>query len=405
MTYAPGSFTKDPSWDSVAGLGLLHRAIRRGFSSALRPVATTDWRRSSGFGTVGVTLIPPRFFLLNSGRNLVVDELVYRAVALPHDSVFDRLALFSLNLSHIGNPPGSLPRRPALWANEFVRGTLWQHGGWQREALSRDTLPRELGALLNVEPSTLTKVVTNYRHLFARLGYADPPSGTVDTRASEWAANALFLAWDRLFFGRQASKIAELTKTSREEELHKFIGVPERWLATRQRSIAEEYLAAGGINRFSNRNYAPEIRGAASPKAAPVLDQVETDAEIERREITHLRQQRDRRKAAALKALYENECSFCGTRLNVGPGRYYSEAAHIRPLGKPGNGPDTTLNMLVLCPNHHLQFDAGVFRLRKRGSDWEIICKDTANTLHRKAVTFRHEIADRHINWHHEHFK
>ncbi|MFD8615387.1 HNH endonuclease, partial [Streptomyces sp. NPDC059631] len=37
----------------------------------------------------------------------------------------------------------------------------------------------------------------------------------------------------------------------------------------------------------------------------------------------------------------------------------YSEGAHIRALGSPHNGPDTTSNVLCLCPNCHVMLDAG----------------------------------------------
>ena len=40
----------------------------------------------------------------------------------------------------------------------------------------------------------------------------------------------------------------------------------------------------------------------------------------------------------------------------------YSEGAHIRPLGKPHDGPDQPDN--VLCPNCHVLFGAGAFAIR-----------------------------------------
>jgi putative restriction endonuclease len=35
----------------------------------------------------------------------------------------------------------------------------------------------------------------------------------------------------------------------------------------------------------------------------------------------------------------------------------YAEACHIKPLGRPHNGPDTPENILCLCPNCHVLFD------------------------------------------------
>lgn len=59
---------------------------------------------------------------------------------------------------------------------------------------------------------------------------------------------------------------------------------------------------------------------------------------------------------ASVKALYNNTCQACGTRL-VTPAGAHSQGAHIRPLGIPHNGPDTLENMLCLCPNCHVLFD------------------------------------------------
>jgi len=41
------------------------------------------------------------------------------------------------------------------------------------------------------------------------------------------------------------------------------------------------------------------------------------------------------------------------------PAGPYAEAAHIRALGLPHNGPDVLENLLCLCPNDHVRFDAG----------------------------------------------
>jgi hypothetical protein len=69
-----------------------------------------------------------------------------------------------------------------------------------------------------------------------------------------------------------------------------------------------------------------------------------------------------------LKSLYGNACMFCGkqTVIGVEPSKYYSEAAHIKPVGQPHNGPDQKDNMLLLCPEHHLQFDYGILRITRR---------------------------------------
>jgi putative restriction endonuclease len=81
-------------------------------------------------------------------------------------------------------------------------------------------------------------------------------------------------------------------------------------------------------------------------------------SEAPRRPTTVLRIVRDTRQARRIKELYDYRCQMCGIRLEglAGP---YAEAAHIRPLGAPHRGPDTTDNILCLCPNHHVLFDHG----------------------------------------------
>ncbi|MEV8374366.1 YDG/SRA domain-containing protein [Kribbella sp. NPDC056861] len=59
-----------------------------------------------------------------------------------------------------------------------------------------------------------------------------------------------------------------------------------------------------------------------------------------------------------VKKLHNHTCQICGLRLAV-PGGAYAEAAHIRPVGRPHDGPDVPDNVLCLCPNCHVLFDFG----------------------------------------------
>ncbi|EWM65541.1 MULTISPECIES: HNH endonuclease [unclassified Micromonospora] len=76
----------------------------------------------------------------------------------------------------------------------------------------------------------------------------------------------------------------------------------------------------------------------------------------ERQLVTIDRIVRSSRDAKAVKQLHGHRCQICGVRLEIRDG-YYSEAAHIRGLGKPHDGTDDLSNLLCLCPNHHTQFD------------------------------------------------
>lgn len=104
---------------------------------------------------------------------------------------------------------------------------------------------------------------------------------------------------------------------------------------------------------------------------------------------------RDTAQAKALKQHYDYQCQVCRIQITtaVGP---YAEAAHIRPLGVPHNGPDVTDNILCLCPNHHVMFDLGVFSiqddLRFIGLDGELFVKKG------------HDVSSEHLRYHRNHY-
>ncbi len=66
---------------------------------------------------------------------------------------------------------------------------------------------------------------------------------------------------------------------------------------------------------------------------------------------------RDTQLAREIKLLHKDQCQICGLTVQLGNGTTYSEAHHIKPLGSPHNGPDVPGNILILCPNHHVQCD------------------------------------------------
>jgi putative restriction endonuclease len=114
-----------------------------------------------------------------------------------------------------------------------------------------------------------------------------------------------------------------------------------------------------------------------------------------RQETTVLRVVRDTHQGRAIKALYDYQCQVCGVRLEGSAGPY-AEAAHIRPLGAPHNGPDTMDNLLCLCPNHHILFDYGGFAI---ADDFELLRLDG-----RLIVKPEHHISLEHIRYHRAHY-
>jgi putative restriction endonuclease len=100
---------------------------------------------------------------------------------------------------------------------------------------------------------------------------------------------------------------------------------------------------------------------------------------------------RDSKLGRELKKLYGYKCQVCSIEIttNAGP---YAEAAHIKPVGKPHNGPDRPENLLCLCPNHHLMLDKGVYMIE---DDLSLIGIEGSLTKHPD-----HEISIEHIRYH-----
>ncbi|MEM0135534.1 MAG: HNH endonuclease, partial [Thermoplasmatales archaeon] len=73
--------------------------------------------------------------------------------------------------------------------------------------------------------------------------------------------------------------------------------------------------------------------------------------------IQGIRFTRDRATVAKLKILREFRCQICSTRILMKNGSYYAEGAHIRL--KSSGSPETPDNIIILCPNHHKEFDLG----------------------------------------------
>jgi len=80
-----------------------------------------------------------------------------------------------------------------------------------------------------------------------------------------------------------------------------------------------------------------------------------TDPEII--EIKHKTYKRDNKTIVQLKILRDFKCQLCGCSIIRKNKKPYIEAAHITPKSEKGvEKPD---NILILCPNHHKEFDLG----------------------------------------------
>lgn len=107
-------------------------------------------------------------------------------------------------------------------------------------------------------------------------------------------------------------------------------------------------------------DWTPYLPLSAFPQPPKAFD---IDAPAGREEITTYRIIRDTNLSRRVKALNHYKCQLCGYTMVLPDGSHYAEAHHIRPLGKPHNGPDVIENILCLCPNHHTEMDYGISKI------------------------------------------
>jgi len=421
VAFKPGSFSKNFAWHGT-GLAKLHHAIRTGFNGELKPVLRSHFRTHCGVNDENLQLIPINFFLFNTDGSesalLSVDELVFQAVEESHSLVFDRLAIFALHLSMVGNvSSGGTP-----WAREFVTRRLWSEGFWRRSELEIDQLDSFLRTALDARTEVRTKCRSNYRHLFELSGFLSTGDKYIDNRDDQWLTSAVLLAWDRAILSAQltdSATTAQLVEFIRHREIFKLLGVPEDFAKELAAHIAPSYFESRAIKRFEQALTPQPLttrvssRVTARKSRARHLDEIAKHIHVSvvartKRQIEQ--QLRNAELAATLKELYESKCMFCESRIcvSISPERFYVEAAHIRPLGRPHNGPDVPENMIVLCPNCHIQLDSGTLSIILRSPTEMLIRSRTPNhALHGKSIRTRgtHKLDAQYVQWHRQHWR
>ena len=126
------------------------------------------------------------------------------------------------------------------------------------------------------------------------------------------------------------------------------------------------------------------------------LQEISVPYEVASRQASNiLRIIRNTQQAQKIKELYDYSCQICRVKLEGSAGPY-AEAAHIRPLGTPHNGPDSFDNLLCLCPNHHVLFDYGGFAIN---DDFTLL--GIQGILYTKP---EHKIDINHVKYHRTHY-
>lgn len=116
-----------------------------------------------------------------------------------------------------------------------------------------------------------------------------------------------------------------------------------------------------------------------------------------RKKFEYYRIIRDTYMVRKLKRTYNYSCQICNLKLGteVLP---YCEGHHLKPLGSIHKGPDIPENILILCPNHHAEFDLGLVAMDIKSS--RLIHFDARNSFHGQRITFKHTITPAYNKYH-----
>jgi hypothetical protein len=134
-------------------------------------------------------------------------------------------------------------------------------------------------------------------------------------------------------------------------------------------------------------DWAPYV-GAQKANSPPLIADDVPTGRLPKRQMSEIsRLVRDTKIAREVKAHHGHVCQLCGDRLELSPGRYYSEAHHIVPLGKPHNGLDDKSNVICVCPNCHVKLDYHAIRILPG----------------QLTLKIGHSVAAKFINYHNQH--
>jgi putative restriction endonuclease len=129
------------------------------------------------------------------------------------------------------------------------------------------------------------------------------------------------------------------------------------WTAT---GPTDRQLMASGSSGIACLKATPDASAVVTPPVVPPGQPMRVPTTIQR--IV-----RSTAVAKKVKSAHDGRCQICGATIELPGGMRYSEAAHIRPLGLPHNGPDVESNILCLCPNDHVRFDEGAIYVDASG--------------------------------------
>ncbi len=212
------------------------------------------------------------------------------------------------------------------------------------------------------------------------------------------------------------SDIVDYIKTKKADDLDASVG--GRIIQTRPKAAdGDDKVLAPGNQRtvkrgfFIKTNYIQNILDNykentefCNPSIAYDIGETKKNRRVK---TNVLRVIRDTKISAKLKEEYDYKCQICGNRIYLKNGnhiRYYVEAHHLKPFAQIHNGPDIEENIIILCPNHHVEFDYGTIAIDP--NDFcTILHKNNKNPYIGKQIEIRHKIGKEFIKYHYNIFR
>lgn len=162
--------------------------------------------------------------------------------------------------------------------------------------------------------------------------------------------------------------------------------------------VEESWLATGRSGYEVCRYRLVRIGSGGTP--VPVDPSLLPVGPAPRAESTTQRIIRNTAISRRVKELHRYRCQVCGVRIDIASGAY-AEGAHIRPLGRPHDGPDVQGNVLCLCPNDHVRFEFGSIVI---DDDLIVIDRISGQPVGELRLVRAHTVDKSHLKYHREHF-
>lgn len=102
---------------------------------------------------------------------------------------------------------------------------------------------------------------------------------------------------------------------------------------------------------------------------------------------------RDTNLSRSVKLKYNSKCQVCGCSILLPNSHCYIEGHHLKPLGGDHAGPDIKGNIIILCPNHHAEFDYGSIAINPEDGLIEHI--DVDNFFYKKELAYLRDDLDK----------